>query len=141
MRPVASRRRRLAPGRDREYSDSASIKARLLKVLLVSMPATKKLSDAKLPTAVWLAGLAARTVFIGILIVVAARVSSPQVEQMSSLYETPSDLLRVALGFAVCVWLAANVFIVPKDSGGYRTWARLGIILLPLALLCAFVVW
>lgn len=112
-----------------------------LKELLVNMPASKKLSNAKLPTTVWLAGLAARTVFLGILIAVVARVASPQVEHLWSIYETPSDLLRVALGLAVCVWLAANIFIVPKDSGGYRTWAQLGIILLPLALLCAFVVW
>ncbi len=113
----------------------------MLGELLVSVPATKNLSGAKPPRTVWLAGVVSRTLFIGILILITARVSSPQLERMSSLYETPSDLLRVALGFAVCAWLAANLFILPKDSGGYRTWARLGIVLLPLALLCAFVAW
>ncbi len=103
--------------------------------------ANEKLPDAKLSTAMWLAGLSVRTLFIGILIVIAARVSSPQLETLFSLYDTPSDLVRVALGFLVCVWLAANLFILPKDSGGYRTWAQLGIILLPLALLCLFVAW
>jgi hypothetical protein len=103
--------------------------------------ASKKLPDAKLSTTVWLAGLVVRTLFIGILIVITARVSSPQLEHISSLYETPSDLVRVALGFVVCVWLAANLFIVPKDPGGYRTWAQLGLILLPLSLLCAYVIW
>jgi hypothetical protein len=101
----------------------------------------EKFPGARLSRTVWLTGLAVRSLFIGVLIVVAARVSSPQLETLSSLYDTPSDLVRVVLGFLVCVWLAANLFILPKDSGGYRTWAQLGIILLPLALLCLFVVW
>jgi hypothetical protein len=103
--------------------------------------ANQKLPDAKLSTTVWLAGLVVRALFIGILIVITARVSSPQLEHMSSLYETPSDLVRVVLGFVVCVWLAINLVIVPKDPGGYRTWAQLGVVLLPLSLLCAIVVW
>jgi len=101
----------------------------------------EKLPDARLPTTVWLAGLVVRTLFIGILIIITARVSSPQLEHISSLYETPSDLVRVALGFLVCAWLAANLFILPKDPGGYRTWAQLGPILLPLSLLGAYAVW
>lgn len=100
-----------------------------------------KFSGARLPKSVWLAGLAVRILFIGILIVVTARVASPQVEHIWSLYETPSDVVRVVLGGVVCVWLAVHLFIVPKDRGGYRTWARLGVIILPLALLCAYVVW
>jgi F0F1-type ATP synthase membrane subunit a len=103
--------------------------------------ANKQLPDVKLSTTVWLAGLVVRTLFIAILIVITARVASPQLEHISSLYETPSDLVRVALGFAVCVWLAVHLFILPKDPGGYRTWLQLGVILLPLALLCAIVVW
>jgi hypothetical protein len=89
----------------------------------------------------WLAGVVARTLFIGVLIIITARVASPQLEHISSLSETPSDLIRVTLGFLVCAWLAINLFILPKDPGGYRTWAQLGAILLPLSLLCAFVVW
>jgi TRAP-type C4-dicarboxylate transport system permease small subunit len=103
--------------------------------------AKQKLPDAKLSTTVWLAGVVARTFFIGILIVITARVASPQLEHISSLYETPSDLVRVALGFAVCAWLVINLFILPKDPGGYRQWAQMGIVLVPLAILCAVVVW
>jgi hypothetical protein len=103
--------------------------------------ANEKLPDAKLSTTVWLAGVVARTLFLGVLIIITARVSSPQLEYISSLYETPSDLVRVALGFVVCVWLAINLFILPKDPGAYRTWAQLGLVLLPLAVLCAVVVW
>ncbi len=103
--------------------------------------ANSKVPGIRLPTSVWLAGIVARTLFIGILIVITVRVASPQLEHIWSLYETPSDVVRVALGAVVCVWLAVHVFILPKDAGGYRTWARLGIILLPLSLLCAFVIW
>lgn len=87
------------------------------------------------------AGLAMRTVFIVILIVMTAHVASPQIEHISSLYETPGDLIRVALGFAVCVWLVVHLFILPKDAGGYRTWLYLGFAILPLSILCAVVIW
>jgi hypothetical protein len=103
--------------------------------------ANQKLPDAKLSTTVWLAGVVARTLFIGILIFITARVASPQLEHISSLYETPSDLVRVALGGVVCLWLAVNLFILPKDAEGYRQWAQMGVILVPLAVLCAIVVW
>jgi hypothetical protein len=73
--------------------------------------------------------------------VVAARVASPQIETLRSVFETPGDLIRVALGFAVCVWLIVNVFILPKDAEAYRIWLYLGVAVLPLSLLCAVIVW
>lgn len=90
---------------------------------------------------VWFGGLTVRTIFIAILIVITMRVASPQMEHIWAIYETPSDLVRVAIGFAVCVWLAVHLFIPPKDAGGYRTWLYLGVAILPLAALCAFVIW
>jgi hypothetical protein len=108
--------------------------------LLVST-ARKKSDDADVSTAVRLAGLAVRTAFIAILIVITARVASPQIERLRTLLDTPGDVIRVALGFAVCVWLATHLFILPRDPGGYRTWIYLGLVLLPLAVLCAVVVW
>jgi TRAP-type C4-dicarboxylate transport system permease small subunit len=95
----------------------------------------------KIPASVWFGGLAVRTIFLGLLIVLTARVASPQIEKISSVLETPGDLVRVALGFAVCVWLVVNLFILPKDAGEYRTWLYLGVAILPLSLLCAIVVW
>jgi hypothetical protein len=103
--------------------------------------ARKKSNDADVSTAVWLAGLAVRTAFIGILIVITARVASPQIERLWTLLDTPGDLIRVALGFAVCVWLVVHLFILPKDPDGYRTWLYLGLVLLPLTVLCAVVIW
>jgi hypothetical protein len=96
---------------------------------------------AKPPSHVWAGGVAVRTIFLVILIVLTARVASPQMERLSSLYETPGDLIRVLMGVAVCAWFIVNVFKLPKDSGAYRTWMYLGLALVPLALLCAFVVW
>ena len=105
------------------------------------MNTAKKPPNARLSTAVRFAGIAVRTLFIIILTIITARVSSPQMEHISSLYETPGDLIRVALGFAVCVWLIVHVFILPKDPNGYRTWLYLGVAILPLSVLCAVLIW
>jgi hypothetical protein len=102
---------------------------------------TKELPEARISTSIRLAGIAVRTLFLIILIVITARVASPQLERLRSLYETPSDLVRVALGLAVCVWLFANLFILPKDPGAYRTWLYLGFAVIPLSLLCAVAIW
>lgn len=98
-------------------------------------------SEPKPPVGVWLGGVAVRTLFLIVLTVLTARVASPQIESLSSLYETPGDLIRVVLGFSVCVWFIVNLFILPKDAGAYRTWLYLGVAVLPLSVLCAFVVW
>jgi hypothetical protein len=98
-------------------------------------------SGREMSRTVWIAGLAVRTIFIAILIVITARVASPQNEHIWAIYETPSDLCRVAIGFVVCVWLIVHLFILPKDAGGYRTWLYLGVTVLPLSVLCAFVIW
>jgi cation transport ATPase len=78
---------------------------------------------------------------IAILIAVTLRVASPQTERIWSVYETPGDLIGLALGLSVCLWLAVHVFILPKDAEAYRTWLYLGIAVLPLALPCAMVIW
>jgi hypothetical protein len=102
---------------------------------------TAKKSGPSIPVPIWIGGTAVRTLFLIILAVVTARVASPQIENIWSIFETPGDLIRVALGLVVCVWLLANLFILPKDPGAYRTWLYLGITVLPLSALCAFVVW
>src|SRR5260370_15284823 len=103
----------------------------------------KRSSQEKAPPSrrVRMAGMFLRALFIGILIVVTARVASPQNESFWSAYETPGDLIRMALGLSVCLWLAVHVFILPKDAEAFRTWFYLGLAILPLALLCAVVVW
>jgi hypothetical protein len=88
-----------------------------------------------------IAGILLRALFIGILIAVTARVSSPQTESIWSIYKTPGDLIRIALGLSVCLWLAIHAFILPKDAEAYRTWLYLGLAVLPLAIICAVVIW
>lgn len=95
----------------------------------------------KPPSHVWVGGVVVRTIFLIVLIVLTARVASPQMERLSTIYETPGDLIRVLMGVAVCAWFIVNVFKLPKDGGAYRTWMYMGIALLPLAALCAYVVW
>ena len=90
---------------------------------------------------VWFGGVAVRTLFLLVLTVLTARVASPQIERLSSIYETPGDLIRVLLGVGVCSWFIVHLFILPKDAGAYRTWMYLGFAVIPLAVLCAVVVW
>jgi hypothetical protein len=90
---------------------------------------------------VWIGGIAFRTLFLIVLTVMTARVASPQIEHFWSAYETPGDLIRVLMGLGICGWFVVNLFILPKDAGAYRTWMYLGVAVLPLSVLCAFVVW
>ena len=75
-----------------------------------------------------------RALFMGAFAVVVARVSSPQSETIWSVYETPGDLIRLALGFAVYLWIVIHLFMLPKDAEGYRTWVYLGLVVAPLPL-------
>ena len=57
-----------------------------------------------------------RVAFILCLLVLTVRVSMPQNETIWTAYDTPGDLVRLALGFAVCVWVAIQLFRRPKDA-------------------------
>lgn len=108
----------------------------------LDLPAnTKTKIDPKPSNQVWFSGVLVRTLFLIVLTAITARVASPQMERFSSLLETPGDLIRVLLGLGVCGWFVVNLFILPKDPGAYRTWMYLGVTVLPLAVLCAVVVW
>lgn len=88
-----------------------------------------------------LAAITLRTIFISILLVLAARVSMPQSETIWSAYETPADLVRVVLGFGLCSWFVMLLFQGPRDARGYRTWFYLGLAAVPFALICLYAVW
>jgi hypothetical protein len=68
-----------------------------------------------------------RALFIGALVVVTVRVSSPQSESLASVYETPGDLIRLALGFAVCLWIVIHMFMLPRTAEGYRSGSTLAL--------------
>jgi len=102
--------------------------------------------EAKLPatnisSAVRIAAIGLRTVFIVTLLALTVRVSLPQSETIWTAYETPADLIRLCLGLALCVWLLFMLFNGPKDAQGYRTWLYLGLAAAPFSLFCLFAVW
>jgi len=96
---------------------------------------------SEVPARLRIAAILLYAIFIGILLAVTMRVSSPQSESIWSAYETPGDLIRLALGFGVCLWIFFHLFMLPKDAEGYRTWIYLGVIVIPFALALAFAVW
>jgi len=96
---------------------------------------------ASIPMGLRVLAIFLRALFIGALVAVTARVSSPQSESLASVYETPGDLVRVALGFAVCLWIVIHMFMLPRTTEGYRTWVYLGLVVTPLALAAAFAIW
>ena len=99
------------------------------------------LPASELPAGLRLAALVLRALLIGILVVVMVHVSSPQSETIWSAYETPGDLVRLALGLVACLWILFHFFKVPEDAAAYRTWFYLGLVAVPFALICAIAVW
>jgi hypothetical protein len=82
-----------------------------------------------------------RALFIGALVAITVRVSSPQSESLASVYETPADLIRLALGLAVSVWIVFHLFMLPRTAEGYKTWVYLGLVVAPLTWAVAIIVW
>jgi hypothetical protein len=92
-------------------------------------------------TATKVAGGLIRIVFMCALVAVIVLVSWPQSETLETAYETPGDLARLALGLAAGIWILVHLFIPPRDPASYRTWVYLGLVLIPLALIYALVMW
>ena len=85
-----------------------------------------ELPAANIPTWQRIAGLTLRSVFILTLVALTLIVSLPQNETIATAYDTPNDLIRLLLGLAICIWLVVQLFRVPRDPAGYRTWLYLG---------------
>ena len=97
-----------------------------------------KLPAATIPVLIQFFGFVFRELFIGALLVLTMRVSFPQSEALWSIYETPADLARFALGAAVCLALFGLLFLMPRTREEYRTWCYLGIAAVPFTGLLAF---
>jgi hypothetical protein len=104
-------------------------------------PPDAKAPATDVPAGLRIVGALLRTIFILALLVVIVLVSMPQNETIWTAYETPADLVRMALGLAVCCWIAVQLFIMPKDAQALRTWLYLGLVGVPFALLCAAALW
>jgi hypothetical protein len=96
---------------------------------------------AKISRRLRIAAIILRALFIATLLVVTARVSIPQNESIWSVWETPGDVVRLALGVAVGLWILVHLFMLPKDPEAYRTWVYLGLIVAPFVLLVAIATW
>jgi hypothetical protein len=111
------------------------------ETLLTAQRPPSEMGVAAIPLWMRILAIVLRTLFIGALVAVTVRLSSPQSETIWSAHETPGDLIRLALGFAVSLWMVIHLFIFPKTAEGYKTWVYLGLVVAPLALAMAIAVW
>ncbi len=56
-------------------------------------------------------------------------------------YAAWGDLVRMALGLAVCAWLVIQLWNGPKTANGYRVWLYLGLVAVPFASICLVAIW
>ena len=110
-------------------------------LLTARRPPGSEMEVAAIPLWLLILVMVLRTLFFGALVAVTVRLSSPQSETIWTVYDTPSDLIRVAVGFAVCMWIVVQFFMFPKRADVYRTWVRIGLVVTPLALAIAIAVW
>ena len=104
-------------------------------------PHETKLSAPEVPLPLRIAGLVLRTLLIGIFVVLVAHVSSPLNETIWSVYETPGDLIRVVVGLVACLWMLFHIFKLPQDTEAYRVWTYLGLVVVPVVLVCVIASW
>jgi hypothetical protein len=89
----------------------------------------------------WIAGACLRATFIILLLIATVHVSLPQSESIWTIYYTPADLVRLALGLAVCAWGGIQLFTVPKDAQAFRTWFYVGLLGIPFLIICIVGTW
>jgi len=110
-------------------------------LLTAQRPPGSEMEVAAIPLWLRILVMVLRTLFFGALVAVTVRLSSPQSETIWTVYDTPSDLIRVAVVFAVCMWIVVHFFMFPKRADVYRAWVRIGLVVTPLALAMAIAVW
>lgn len=82
-----------------------------------------------------------RSVFILLMAVLVLRVCMPQNETLWTVYDTPGDAIRLVVGLAVCAFLLVQLFRPPHDAHNDQIWRYIGIVGIPLAVLCAAFIW
>jgi hypothetical protein len=86
-------------------------------------------------------GLVLRSIFIVLLMVGLVHLSMPQSETIWTIFDTPSDVVRLALGLAMAVWVGVQLFAVPRDPLAFRTWLYTGIAAVPFLVICIIGTW
>ena len=99
------------------------------------------LPGPKIPTSLRVAATLLRGIFLCVLALMTLRVTMPEKETLFSAYAAWGDFVRMALGLAVCVWLAIQLFKMPKTANGYRVWLYFGLAAVPLAVICLVAIW
>jgi hypothetical protein len=94
------------------------------------------MQSSETPSGLRIVATLLRTGFICLLVMVTLRVSMPQSTTIWTVYDSPSDLVRLALGVVVSVWLVFQLFRAPDDAHAHRTWVYLGLAVIPVALVC-----
>jgi len=102
---------------------------------------TPRAPASNMPLGLRVVGSVLRVVFIASLLAITVRVALPQSETIWTVYDTPGDLVRLVLGFAVCIWIAVQLFRAPKDRDAYRTWVYIGLGAVPFALIFLVAIW
>lgn len=92
--------------------------------------------SSETPSGLRIAATLLRTAFVCLLVMVTLRVSMPQSTSIWAIYDSPRDLVRLALGVVVSIWLAFQLFRTPDDAHAHRTWVYLGLAVIPVALIC-----
>jgi hypothetical protein len=103
--------------------------------------AARRASASDIPLSLRVLGSLLRLVFIASLLAITVRVALPQSETIWTVYDTPGDLVRLALGLGVCVWVAVQLFWAPKDRNAYQTWVYFGLAATPFALIFLIAIW
>jgi putative effector of murein hydrolase len=93
------------------------------------------------PIALRVAAMLLRTAFIVMLAAVTLRVTVPPRETLFSTYVALGDLVRMALGLAVCVWLGMQLFKGLETVKDHWVWLCLGLVAVPLTLICLIAIW
>lgn len=102
---------------------------------------TPKAPASDIPLGLRVVGSVLRIAFIASLLAITVRVALPQSETIWTAYDTPGDLVRLALGFAVCLWIAVQLFRAPTDRDAYQTWVYFGLAAVPFALIFLVAIW
>jgi hypothetical protein len=87
-------------------------------------PTSNDMEVSAIPIGLRIVAMFLRSLFLGALVAITVRISSPQSETIWTVYETPGDLIRLALGFAVCLWIVVHLFRLPKNPETYRSTAK-----------------
>jgi hypothetical protein len=96
---------------------------------------------SEIPLSLRVIGSVLRIVFIASLLAITFRVALPQSETIWTVYEAPGDLVRLALGLGVCIWVAVQLFWAPKDRNAYQTLVYFGLAAVPFALIFLIAIW